>query len=106
MVSTRRQSQLIIKQFNNININHPVQMTAMNNVLSPFEGNIHFGYPTGVKLYLQATKEIYKETSMLYISVYNSKDILYCTPSSANKYGWGRLAFMVNSGTGAKNFLE
>ena len=31
-----------------------------NYVLSPFKGNINPGYPQGIKIYLQATKEIYK----------------------------------------------
>ena len=44
-------------------------MAAANNVLSPFEGNINLIYPTGLKCYLQATKETDKETEKLYISV-------------------------------------
>ena len=59
MVLTRRKAQLPINKFNNINItNLLVHMTAVNDVISPFEGNINPGYPTGLKIYLQTTKEI------------------------------------------------
>ena len=44
-------------------------MAAVNHVLNPFEGNTNLGYPTGLKLYLQATIEIDKETDKLNISV-------------------------------------
>ena len=44
-------------------------MEAVNYLLSPFEGNINDGDRMGLKLYLQATKEIYKETNKLDISV-------------------------------------
>ena len=81
-------------------------MADVNCVISPFEGNISTGYPKGIKLHLQATKEIDKETGKLDISVSNSKDIIYHFLSLANKYGWGCFALMVNTGTGAKEILE
>ena len=51
-----------MNQFNNLNINQQVHMAApvMNYVLRPFEGNIDTGYPQGIKIYPQATKEIDK----------------------------------------------
>ena len=72
----------------------------------PFEGNINSGYPTGLKLYLQETREIYKETYKLDISVSNAKDIIDHFLNLSNKYGWGCLAFMVGTSTGAKSILE
>ena len=52
-----RQSQILINQFNNLNINQQFHMESpINYDLSPFEGNINHGYPMGVKLYLQAKK--------------------------------------------------
>ena len=48
-------------------------MAAVNYVLSPFEGNINTGDPMGIKLDLQVTKEIDKETDKLDISVSNLK---------------------------------
>ena len=63
MLLTIREAQLLINKFNNININQQVQMAdPINYMLRTFEGNINTGYPTGIKLYLQATKEIYKES--------------------------------------------
>ena len=62
MVLTSLQSQTLINRFNHIDINQPVQMEAMNYMLGFFEGNINPGYPTGIKLYPQATNEIDKET--------------------------------------------
>ena len=49
MVLIIGQSKLLINQFNHININQPVQMEDVNNVNSPFEGNINPGYTTGPK---------------------------------------------------------
>ena len=46
----------------------------VNYVIIPFEGNINTGYPTGIKLYLQATTEIGKEADKLDISFSNNKD--------------------------------
>ena len=40
----------------------------------------------GIKLYILATKEIYKEADKLDISVSNVKDIIYNFLSLANKY--------------------
>ena len=37
----------------------------MNYVLRLFEGNINSGYPTRIKLYLQATKDIDKEANKI-----------------------------------------
>ena len=56
MVLMRGQEQLIISQFNNLNVNQLVQKMAaqVNYVLSPFEGNINPGDPQGIKTYLQA----------------------------------------------------
>ena len=65
MVLTSLQAQPLIKSFNNLNTNQPVQTEAVNYVLIPFEGNINPGDPTGLKLYLQATKDIDKETDKL-----------------------------------------
>ena len=57
MVFKIRQAQLIINLFNHIKINRPVYMASVNYMLVPFEGNINPGYPTVIKLYLQATKK-------------------------------------------------
>ena len=66
MVLTRRQVQLPINKFNNINItNWLVQMAAANDTITPFEGKINPVYPTGLKIYLQTTKEIDKETNKI-----------------------------------------
>ena len=40
MVLTSLQSQRLINWFNHLNINHPVQMADVNDVLSTFEENI------------------------------------------------------------------
>ena len=70
MVLTIRELQLLINKFNNLNINQQVHMAdTINYVLIQFEGNIHSGDPTVIKLYLQATKEIDKEADKLDISV-------------------------------------
>ena len=64
------EANLLINHLNNLNINKQVHMAdTINYVLSQFEGNIHSGDPTGIKLYLQATKEIDKEADKLDISV-------------------------------------
>ena len=108
MVLTIRQAQILIYQFNNLNLNQPVQIASavVSYVISPFEGNINHRYPQGLKIYLQEKKEIEKENEILYISVSNTKDIIYHFPSQDKKYGWGRLAFMVKTGAGAKNTLS
>ena len=82
-------------------------MTApINYVLSPFEGNINTGDQTGLKLCLRATKEIEKKYDKLYISVSNAKYIIDHFLSLANKYGWERIAFMVNTGAGANTIFS
>ena len=45
-------------------------------LLRPFEGNIIHGYPTGIKVYIQAKKQIDKEPDKLDISVSNVKEII------------------------------
>ena len=50
-------------------------------------------------------KEIDKEADKLDISVSNSKDIIDHYLSLAEKYGWGCLKFMVDTGAGDKNIL-
>ena len=44
---TRRQSQILINQFNILSIDQPVQMEdpVVNYVLITFKGNINPGYP-------------------------------------------------------------
>ena len=63
MVLTRIQAQILINQFNKLSTNQQVQMASpvANYVLSSFEGNINTGYPHGIKLYIQSTKDIEKE---------------------------------------------
>ena len=63
MVVTRRQAQVFINKFSNLSINKQVHMASpvVNNVISPFEGNINTGDTQGIKLYLQGTNEIDKE---------------------------------------------
>ena len=81
-------------------------MVGVNCVLRPFEGYINHGYPTGIKIYLQATKEIDKETDKLDISASNSKDIIDNFLSLDNKYGWGRLAFVLGTADGPRNIFR
>ena len=69
MVLTSLQEQTLINWLNHIDINQPVQMESVNFLFRTFEGNIDPGYPTDLKLYLQATKEIDTETDKLDISV-------------------------------------
>ena len=103
MSLTILQAQTLINRFNHLNINHQVHMAAVNYALIPFEGNINPGDPKGIKLYIQAAKDIYKGTDKLYISVSNTKDILYHFLSLPNKYGCGCLTFLVGTATGARN---
>ena len=56
---------------------------------------INYLDPQGLKLHLQATKNIYKESDKLYISVFNEKYIIDHFLGIANKYGWLRLEFAV-----------
>ena len=108
MVVTRSQAQIIINQFRNLSINQQVQMAVLvvNYMLSPFEGNTNPGYTQGLNLYLQATKEIDKETDKLDISVSNTKDIIDNFISLATKHGWGRLSFMVEADAGPNNVFR
>ena len=64
---------------------------VVNYMLSPFEGNINPENPQGTKLYLQAKKEIDKESEKLDSPVSNTKDIIDNFTSLANKYDRGRL---------------
>ena len=81
---------------NNLNINTQVRIMAdpVNYVLSPFEGNTNTGYPQGLNIYLQETKEIHKEPEKLDISVSN-KFLMDHYISLAKRYIWGKLEFMV-----------
>ena len=74
-------------------------------MILPFEGNINPVYPQGIRIYLQATKEIDKGYDKLDISVSNSKDIIDHFISLANKYGLWYLVLMVDNCVGAKNIL-
>ena len=56
-------------------------MAAANYALISFEGDINPGDPTGLKLYLQETNEMYKETDMIDIFKFQIPKILY-TPFS------------------------
>ena len=59
MLLARIQAQLLVNQFKNININKQVNMAdPIDYVISPFEGNLNHAYSTGLKLYLQETKDI------------------------------------------------
>ena len=102
MVFMGRQTQVPINQFNNLKINQQVNMDdPINSVLRPFKGNINPVDPTGFKLYL----EIYRKADKLNTSVSNAKDIIDHLLSLANKYGCGRLEFMVETGAGANNIF-
>ena len=105
-LSGQLQAQTLINRFKHLEINQPVHIADVNYVLSPFEGNINTGYPTGLKIYLHSTKEIDKETDELDISVSNVKDIIDHFLSLSNKYFWVRLALMANTGTCAKNIFR
>ena len=61
------QAKLLISQLNNLNINTLVQTmeSPVEYVLIPSEGNVNHGDPQGLKLYLQAIKEIEKESDKL-----------------------------------------
>ena len=63
MVLKSLQELKIINWFNHLNINQPVHIVTVNDVISPFEGNTNTGDPTWLKIYLQATKETGKETN-------------------------------------------
>ena len=107
MVFTIIQSQILINQFNNLNINQKFHMDApVNHFLIPFEGIIHTKDPQGIKFYLQETNDIDKESDKFYIPVSNAKDIIDHFLSLAKKYGWGSLEFMVDTGAGAKKIFQ
>ena len=78
----------------------------MDYVLSPFEGNITPGDLQGQIKYPQLKKKIYKEADKLDISVSNYKDIIDNLLSLANKYSWGLLLLMVNTGLGVKKIFH
>ena len=98
MVETKSQSQIIINQFRNLSINQQVWMadTVVNYVIIRFEVNKNPGYPQGIKLYIQTTKE----------AISNVKGIIDNFLSLAKKYGWGHLAFMIDTGAGANNIFR
>ena len=100
------QAKILINRFHHIDTNKPVQMAAMNDVFSPFEGKINPGDTMGIKLYLQVTREIEKQTDNIDISVSNTKDIIDNFLSISNKYGWERLAFMVGTATVSNNIFK
>ena len=108
MVVTRSQAQILINKFSNISINKQVQMASpvVNYVLSPFKGHINPWDPQGLKLYLQATKEIYKEPDKLDISVSNVNDIIDHFLGLSNKYGCVRLEFMLENDVGENNIFR
>ena len=60
MVLTSLQAQKLINWFNHLNINQPVQIKNVNDMIRPFEGNTNPGNPMGLRLDLQASKEIDK----------------------------------------------
>ena len=74
-------------------------------VLGPFEENILTGDQQGLRLYIQATKDIDKESDKIDITVDNYKDIIDHFLSLANKYDWGRLAFMAQNGSDKRNIF-
>ena len=68
------------------------QQAAMTTfALCQFEQDINPGDSTGLKLYLQATKEIEKEEDCLEVSVSNAKDVLDYFTALASRFGWARL---------------
>ena len=77
IVLTSLQSQTLMNFFIHLNINQPVQMETVNDMIIPFEGNINPGNPMGLRIDIQATKEIDKETEKIDISVSNDKYILF-----------------------------
>ena len=60
MVLTSLQAQELMNWSNHLKIIQPVHMETVNYVRRPFEGNINPGNPMGLRLDLQATKEIDK----------------------------------------------
>ena len=105
MVLESLQAQTLIIWFNNLKINQLGQMAAVNDLLRPFEDNINLGDPTGIKLYLRATKEIDKEIDKLDIPISNAKYIAYFFLSLSKIYSRVRLAFMVEADTDTNNMF-
>ena len=105
---TRIKSQILINKFNNLSVNQQVHMVdpVVNYVLRPFEGNNNPEYPQGIKIYIQATRGIYKEADKVDISVSNTEVIIDHFLGIANKYFWVSLVFMVSTGAGAKNIFR
>ena len=99
---------MLINQYSNLSINKQVQMAApvVNYMIISFEVDINPGYPQGIKLYLQAKKEIYKEADKLDIPASNYKGIMDRSLSLANKYGRERLAFMVGTAAVENNIFR
>ena len=75
-------------------------------MLRTYEWNINPVDTTGLKLYLQAKNEIYKETEKLYISVSNDKDTIDHFLGLYKKYVWGRLVFMLGTTDYLKNIFR
>ena len=75
-------------------------VAILNYVIIPFEGNINPGDPEGLKLYLQATKDIENESDKWDISVSNAKDVVEHLLSLAKKYVCGPLMFMLQTSAG------
>ena len=69
-------AQMLMNLFKHLNINQPVYMAAVFYFISPLEENIHPVDPMGLKIYLQAAKEIDKETEKLDSSVSNVQKTL------------------------------
>ena len=76
MVLTSLQTQALRNMFNYTYMNQPVPMAVVNYVHITFEENINTGDTTGIKLYIQVSKDIFKSTYKLDISVSNTKK--YC----------------------------
>ena len=71
--------------------------------LIPFEGNINSGDTQGIKPYLQETEDIKQETEKPMLPFQTPKTLFDHFIGLANKYGWGALAFMVNTTEVKKN---
>ena len=106
MVLTILQAQRLINWFKYLNTNQTIQTADVHYVISLFEGNTNPRGPKGIKLYFQTNKEIDKETDKLDISVSNTKNIVNYFLSLSKKYGWGRLAFMLGTASGANNIFR
>ena len=78
----------------------------MKYLLRQFEGNIDSRYPQGIKIYLQATKEIDSKSDKLYILVSNAKDILDDFLSLKNKYDWELLTLIAENGACVSNIFR